>query len=189
MGATPFEGLLVSSVGRVPFLVRPRPCAIRRESWSAAFIPHERYGRPYASRRGPGGWRSPERPGPRSHGWDLHTRCPSPGYQSWRGGDSPRRAHFGRFRRSPPHSPLGAPRSNWGGSAARSSAGDGLPLHVVARAVDRWSPSLNASIVTLLSVLHATEVSPLVVQSLTTATQGLKASSRQLRAGLAQRQC
>ena len=38
---------------------------------------------------------------------------------------------------------------------------------------------------TLLSVVHASEVSPLVVQSMTTATQGLKASSRQLRAGLA----
>ncbi len=38
---------------------------------------------------------------------------------------------------------------------------------------------------TLLSVVHASVLSPLVVQSLTTATQGLQASSRQLRAGLA----
>ncbi len=38
---------------------------------------------------------------------------------------------------------------------------------------------------TLLSVVHASEVPPLVVQSLTTVTQGLKASFRQLRAGIA----
>ena len=38
---------------------------------------------------------------------------------------------------------------------------------------------------TLLSVVHASEVSPLVVQSRTTATHWLKASSSYLRAGLA----
>ncbi len=55
-----------------------------------------------------------------------------------------------------------------------------MPSREAVRAVDRWAPSLDAAIGLFLVCVGGSQVTPLVGQALTAATQGLRTSARQL---------